>query len=167
TAHRYRLQVPRHSSSTSDRARPRLGTPRSPSRSAYTPGAPEKRERRFRPWLLWSLRHLRRPQVLFEEGFHQVGGLNGIGHAIKKLADVRILTHPNLFFPSYREKRSLVEHGDAICDSEGARQLMSYHHDRHLECLLQEQNELIQLRRHNRIEAGGGFIKDQDFRIEG
>src|SRR5208283_2823705 len=92
---------------------------------------------------------------------------SAIRHAIQKLPDTGMLTRPDLLLRSYREKRSLVGHGDTVSDSEGARQLMGHNNDGHLGCLLQKQNEFVQLRRHNWVKARRRFIEYQNFGIEG
>src|SRR5258708_40010899 len=43
---------------------------------------------------------------------------------------------------------------------------MSHYDYCHLESLLKEENEFVELRRNDRIKARGGFIKDQNFRIK-
>jgi len=59
------------------------------------------------------------------------------------------------------------DHKVSVGDPEGARQLMSHDDDGHLKRPLQDQNDFVQLRGHNGIEAGRGLIENQDFRVEG
>src|ERR1700676_3451547 len=49
-----------------------------------------------------------------------------VRHSVKKLPDAGMLTVPDLIFGPACEKRALVYHGDAVCDAERGRQLMSH-----------------------------------------
>src|SRR6266436_4073987 len=96
----------------------------------------DTRGRRLRLWLPLSPAYLLGLQVFFEVGFHRPGLLGVAGHTIQKLPDAGMFTLADLILSSYRQKRSLVEHRDAVGDAEGAGQLMSHHDHRHLERLL-------------------------------
>ena len=63
------------------------------------------------------------------------------------------------------EVPDFVQHGNAIGDTERARQFMGDDNDRHLEGLLKKQNEFIQLGRDNGIQACRRLVENQNFGI--
>src|SRR5262245_41366409 len=62
--------------------------------------------------------------------------------------------------------RRLVEHDAAVGDREDARQLVRDHDEGDTQAVAQAQNELVELRRCDRIEPSGGFVEEDDVRIE-
>src|SRR5258705_4722124 len=85
---------------------------------------------------------------------------------VKKLPDARILTCLNFFLRSDRAERTLVQHGDAIRDTECAGHFVGDYDDSHLERLLQKQNQFIQIRGNNEVETGNWLIQNQNLGIE-
>src|SRR6516165_3820384 len=113
-----------------------------------------------------SLMCLLSVQVLFEVSgdggrIHQV-----LGNTIEEVPDPRIPTRPDLVLSSNRAEDSLVQHRNTVCDPEGARHFMGHDDYCHMEGLLQEQNEFIQLRCNNGIKPCRRLIEHQNFRIK-
>ena len=60
-----------------------------------------------------------------------------------------------------------MQHGDAIRNTKCAGHLVGDNDDRHLECLPEKQNQLIEFGGNDWIEAGRGFIQNQNLGVEG
>src|SRR6267378_3320570 len=130
------------------------------SRSGETPG------RKPQPLLPLSKICLLAAQIFFERGCDLRGLPHLVRNSVKELPDAWMLTVSDLIFGSDRQERSVVQHGNAIGDAEGTRQLMSHDDHSHLESLLKKKDQFIQFCRNNWIEPGGRFIEYKNLGIE-
>src|SRR5207302_3172940 len=94
-------------------------------------------------------------QVSFERGCDARAIPHLVRNPVKELPDAWMLAVFDVIFGSDRKESSVVQHGNAIGDAEGTRQLMSHDDHGHLESLLEKQNQFIQSCRNNRIEPSG------------
>src|SRR6267378_511022 len=130
------------------------------SRSGETPG------RKPQPLLPLSKICLLAAQIFFERGCDLRGLPHLVRNSVKELPDAWMLTVLDLIFGSDREERSVVQHGNAIGDAEGTRQLMSHDDHGHLKSLLKKENQFIQLCRNNRVKPSGRFVEYKNLRVE-
>src|SRR5260370_7880099 len=105
--------------------------------SAETPG------RKRQLLLPWSKIRLLASQIFFERGCDLRGLPHLVWNPVKELPDAWVLTVLDLIFGSDREEISVVQHGNAISDAEGTRQLMSHADHTHPKTLLHNNNQFI------------------------
>src|SRR6202051_3405233 len=105
-------------------------------------------------------------QIFFERGCDLRGLPHLVRYPVEELPNTRMLTFLNLIFGSDSKESSVVQHGDAVGDAEGAWQLMSHDDHGHLESLLKKENQFIQFSRNNWIEPSGRLVKYKNLRIE-
>src|ERR1700683_2044898 len=128
------------------------------------PGLRSIRGRTLQLSLPWSLVDLLGLHVFFEISRY-AGHLRYVfRYAIEKLPHPRILARLDLVFRADRTERTLIEHGDAVCDAERARQFVSNDNDRHLHCFLDEQDQFIELRGNNGIKPRRWLIEHKNLR---
>src|SRR6266436_2639095 len=130
------------------------------SGSGETPG------RKRQPLLPLSTICLLAAQIFFERGCDLGGFSHLVRNSVKELPDAWMLGVFHLIFGSDREERSVVQHGNAIGDAEGTRQLMCYDDHGHLKSFLKKENQFIQFCRNNRVKSSGGFVEYKNFRVE-
>src|SRR5713226_4720043 len=130
------------------------------SGSGETPG------RKRQPLLPLSKICLLAAQIFFERGCDLRGLSHLVRNPVKELPDAWMLSVFHLIFGSDREERSVVQHGNAIGDAEGTRQLMSHDDHGHLKSLLKKENQFIQFCRNNRVKPSGRFVEYENLRIE-
>src|SRR5579864_6152218 len=87
-------------------------------------------------------------------------------YAVKELLHAGMFAGAYLVFCADREELSVDEHRDPVGDSESAGQLMSNNQCCYLKRFLEEDDEFVQFRRDNRIQARRWLVEDQDLRIQ-
>src|ERR1017187_1767087 len=85
---------------------------------------------------------------------------------LKKLLDKLNIALLKLFKTAFDDHTSLINQSQAASDRFGAMQIVSYHDRRHLMFRLELENQVVNLRGANRIEAGGGFIEQKKVRLQ-
>src|SRR6267143_4767080 len=130
------------------------------SRSGETPG------RKCQPLPRLSKICLLAAQIFFERGCDLRGLPHLVRNTVKELPDTWVLTVHDLVFGSDRKEPSVVQHGNAIGDAEGTRQLMSHDDHGHLKSFLKKENQFIQFCRNNRVKSSGRFVEYKNLRVE-
>src|SRR5208282_2263854 len=87
-------------------------------------------------------------------------------HTVEELPHAWILVCAYFVSCADCKKPSIEQHRDAVGDSEGAVHLMGDNKSRNLKSLLQKYDKFVQLRRHNRVKTGRGFVQHEDFGIQ-
>src|SRR6266404_2150329 len=85
---------------------------------------------------------------------------------------MEIVLHPGMWilhqFGHGSDTDLLVEQdGDPVADRHQAVEIVGYHDNRDTEAALQAQDQLIEIRRPDRIETGRWLVQKDDFRIQG
>src|SRR5262252_2106035 len=101
------------------------------------PGWRNTPRRRLQPLLQFSLEGLLSLQILLEISGHGWRLGHVFWNAIQESANQRIPTSLDFFSCSDRTERALMQHGNAIGDTESAGHFMGDYNDGHVECLLQ------------------------------
>jgi len=91
----------------------------------------------------------------------------GFGDAVKKLPNARLCAGLQLGGSAVGYDAAFVEQDHAVGDQESAGEFMRHHNDGDAEGLFQFEQELVDSRRDDGIEAGGRFVKKKNFRIHG
>src|SRR6266481_8789248 len=86
--------------------------------------------------------------------------------AVYKLVHLRISARANFFGRALRDNRTVTEHYHARGDAKCTRHIVRDDDCRHVASTSQFERELVDNRRHDRVEPGRWLVAEKQFRIE-